>query len=141
MKKIILILLVLFCAQNIFPQSGWQWVNPLPQGNDLYDVQFANANTGYAAGEKATIIKTTNGGLNWKVYQIPTSITYKKLEYLCVVDSLVVYAATAQNKAFKTTNGGANWITLPDMPEVNYVSNGRVFSFINASTGLVCRMV
>ncbi|MBS1494802.1 MAG: T9SS type A sorting domain-containing protein [Bacteroidetes bacterium] len=137
MKRFIAVIIILFLSQNIFAQSGWQWQNPAPQGNDLYDVQFVNANTGYAVGEKATVVKTTNGGLSWKVYQIPTSISFNRLSYLCAVDSLVVYVATGESKAFKTTDGGENWINLPDMPDINFLSNGRVFSFLDTNTGIM----
>ena len=37
--------------------SGWQWGNPLPQGNTIRDVAFAGAQ-GYAVGEFGTILAT-----------------------------------------------------------------------------------
>jgi photosystem II stability/assembly factor-like uncharacterized protein len=44
--------------------SGWQWGNPLPQGNTLRSMAFAGS-TGYAAGEFGTLLKTTDGGGTW----------------------------------------------------------------------------
>jgi len=35
-------------------------------GNNLNSAYFIDANTGYAVGDKETIIKTTDGGSNWK---------------------------------------------------------------------------
>ena len=44
--------------------SGWQWGNPLPQGNTVRAMSFAGA-TGYAAGDFGTLLRTTDGGSTW----------------------------------------------------------------------------
>src|SRR4029450_12233768 len=44
--------------------SGWQWGNPLPQGNTLRSMSFAGA-TGYAAGDFGTLLRTSDGGSTW----------------------------------------------------------------------------
>jgi photosystem II stability/assembly factor-like uncharacterized protein len=44
--------------------SGWQWGNPLPQGNTLHAMSFAGVN-GYAAGDFGTLLRTTDGGTTW----------------------------------------------------------------------------
>ena len=44
--------------------SGWQWGNPLPQGNTLRAMSFAGS-TGYAAGDFGTLLHTTDGGATW----------------------------------------------------------------------------
>jgi photosystem II stability/assembly factor-like uncharacterized protein len=44
--------------------SGWQWGNPLPQGNTVRAMSFAGS-TGYAAGDFGTLLKTTDGGSAW----------------------------------------------------------------------------
>src|SRR3954447_6896638 len=44
--------------------SGWQWGNPLPQGNTVRAMSFAGA-TGYAAGDFGTLLRTTDGGATW----------------------------------------------------------------------------
>src|SRR5919204_1917934 len=44
--------------------SGWQWGNPLPQGNTLHAMSFAGA-SGYAAGDFGTLLHTTDGGSTW----------------------------------------------------------------------------
>jgi len=45
--------------------QDWQWQNPLPQGNWLNDVMFVNETTGWAVGDRGTIIHTTDGGQSW----------------------------------------------------------------------------
>lgn len=54
----------------IFPelskgQSGWFYVNPLPQNNSLYSISIVNSNTAYTVGDYGMILKTVNGGINW----------------------------------------------------------------------------
>ena len=41
--------------------SGWLWGNPLPQGNTVNALSFAGQ-TGYAAGDFGTILRTGDGG-------------------------------------------------------------------------------
>jgi photosystem II stability/assembly factor-like uncharacterized protein len=45
-------------------QSGWNWGNPLPQGNTLRAVEFEGS-LGFAAGDFGTLIRTTDGGATW----------------------------------------------------------------------------
>jgi hypothetical protein len=44
--------------------SGWQWGNPLPQGNTIRAMSFAGAQ-GYAAGDFGTLLSTADGGATW----------------------------------------------------------------------------
>ena len=39
--------------------TGWQWQNPLPQGNSLYDVVFVDENVGFAAATGGSILRTS----------------------------------------------------------------------------------
>ena len=47
--------------------AHWFWQRPLPQGNPLYAVSFADPNTEIAVGEDATILRTTDGGAHWTI--------------------------------------------------------------------------
>ena len=67
MRNLKITLLVFILSITISGQVGWFWQNPLPQGNDLYSVYFANENEGWAIGKFGTIIKTTNGGQTWVI--------------------------------------------------------------------------
>ncbi len=51
--------------------SGWQWGNPLPQGNTVRATAFAGS-TGYAAGDFGTLLKTTDGGTTWSGLPVGT---------------------------------------------------------------------
>ena len=55
---------VLASASVQVGSSGWQWGNPLPQGNTLRSMSFAGVN-GYAAGDFGTLLRTADGGVTW----------------------------------------------------------------------------
>jgi photosystem II stability/assembly factor-like uncharacterized protein len=44
--------------------SGWEWSNPLPQGNTLRALSFAGR-TGFAAGDFGTLLRSDDGGQTW----------------------------------------------------------------------------
>ncbi len=49
MKTIFTLLFIIFSLTAIAqPQQPWSWKFPLPQGNDIYDIQFTSKDTGYA---------------------------------------------------------------------------------------------
>ena len=45
--------------------AGWQWGNPLPQGNTSASIAFCGA-SGYAVGDFGTILATDDGGATWR---------------------------------------------------------------------------
>jgi photosystem II stability/assembly factor-like uncharacterized protein len=69
--------------------SGWQWGNPLPQGNTLRSISFAGAN-GYAAGDFGTLLRTTDGGATWTGL---LSGTFTNLSDVQAIDPDAVFAA------------------------------------------------
>ena len=108
MKKIYILLFVLFAVNNSNAQ-GWQWLNPVPTGNDLKSVYFTNANTGYAVGGNGTIMKTIDGGTNW-IRQ--NSGTAYNIYSVCFTDFNTGYAVGNYGTILKTINGGTDWMTL-----------------------------
>ncbi len=107
----------------------------IPLNQRTQGIWFFDNNTGYAAagsgsGFGGTILKTTNGGVNW-VSSMNTSAT----AYTSVwgTDAQTVYVTQTDGKILKTTNGGTNWtesgvVTGPFMYDV---------TFLNSSTGFV----
>ena len=51
MKHLIKVLAtaLVFCME-LYAQNEWFWQYPLPQGNNLYSVQFLDENFGWAVG-------------------------------------------------------------------------------------------
>ena len=75
--------------------SGWQWGNPLPQGNTLRSISFAGAN-GYAAGDFGTLLRTTDGGTTWSGL---LSGTFTNLSEVQAIDPDAVFAAGGLRRA------------------------------------------
>lgn len=108
----------------------WAWQNPLPQGNNLTCVKFIDTNTGYAVGDAGTIIKTTNGGIDWV---IQNSGTTQKLNSVYFIDAMNGYAV-GYNVILKTIDGGTNWSI-----QKSGLSYAELFSvyFINKDSGYI----
>ena len=71
MKKFYFIIFIsILFQQYIFSQTGWYWQNPLPQGNNLYDV-CADANHPgrlFAVGDQGTILRKENIS-DWEIVE------------------------------------------------------------------------
>ncbi|GEM_PF-804912 len=86
--------------------TTWQWLNPLPQGNILGDCWLLDSNTLVASGEGGTVVRTTNGGLNWSVQQKVAGC--KSLWDIMFTDSVNGFAVG--DGILKTTDRGSTWI-------------------------------
>ena len=75
--------------------SGWQWGNPLPQGNTLRSISFAGLD-GYAAGDFGTLLHTTDGGATWSGL---LSGTFTNLTEVQAIDAQSVFAARRLRRA------------------------------------------
>src|ERR1043166_5195450 len=47
--------------------EGWFWQNPLPQGNDLFNVAAIDGQHALAIGASGTILQTTDAGTTWNI--------------------------------------------------------------------------
>ena len=131
-KKHILLLPVLFflfiLTTNVYPQSGWFWQHPYPQGDYIHDNYFINKNTGWVITEHQ-ILKTTNGGLNWSINSNPDW----QFESVFFIDEYTGWVGGLRN-LYKSTNGGNNWTTLTITYYGDYLFKDLVF--LNSQTGL-----
>ncbi|CAN5397181.1 hypothetical protein BH11BAC2_BH11BAC2_19700 [soil metagenome] len=111
-------------------QAQWRWLHPSPQGNDLHKICFIGPNTGWAAGDRSALIKTTNGGTSWTQ------------QYTGFFDDIRgIYFSTANNGCVSggqnfnvTSDGGATWTTRYRFPDIVI----KDMFFLNADTGFVC---
>ena len=56
--------------------SGWEWQNPLPQGNTINSIRFAaDKKHGWAVGSDGAILRTRNGGFEWDAQLSPAITT------------------------------------------------------------------
>lgn len=91
--------------------SGWQWGNPLPQGNTLRAASFAGA-TGYAVGDFGTLLKTTDGGATWSGLPVGT---FQGLTIVQAVDADTVFAGGGC-VARRSTDGGETFEAVAFTP-------------------------
>jgi photosystem II stability/assembly factor-like uncharacterized protein len=87
--------------------SGWQWGNPLPQGNTVRAMSFAGS-TGYAAGDFGTLRKTSDGGSSWTGLPVGT---FGGLTVVQALDANTVFAGGGC-VARRSTDGGRTFTAV-----------------------------
>jgi len=129
-KIIIVLIICILITDASNGQTSWFWQNPLPQGNELKAVKFIDQNTGLAVGIKGTIIKSTDGGLNWVNLN---SGTFIDLNNLVFISSDNIIAIGANSIILSSSNGGLNW----SINHLNDNINLTGICFNNQSTGWI----
>jgi photosystem II stability/assembly factor-like uncharacterized protein len=111
--------------------SGWQWGNPLPQGNTVRAMSFSGG-TGYAAGDFGTLLRTRDGGTSWSGLPVGT------LQGLSVVQALdpdTVFAGGGC-VARRSVDGGATFTAVRFTPVESGCKVGlRDLSFVTRDLG------
>lgn len=127
MKKAILTILNFhFLILSCLAQSGWISQNS-GTNDDLFCIQFLDANTGYAVSFYEKLLKTTNGGTNWQIINLNLVGNEKTIYF---INSLTGWTGTFNGKIAKTTDGGTTWTTqITGLPPV------QVIEFANSTTG------
>lgn len=123
---------ILICTLLLLasPASAqWSWLHPNPQGNNILKLSFINSNTGWAAGEKGAILKTTSGGNNWTPQYAGTVNDIHAFQFS---DSLHGWAG-AESDLFKTVNSGQSWSIVYRFPGFNITA----MSMRDNDTGVV----
>ncbi|OFX56583.1 MAG: hypothetical protein A2046_13440 [Bacteroidetes bacterium GWA2_30_7] len=111
-------------------QSGWEWQNPLPNGNDLFSTFFTDTITGYIVGSKGTILKTIDGGINWNE-QI--SGTTELLTSVFFINNDIGFAVGYNGTILKTTNAGLSW----SLKTTGIWYTLESIYFVNSNTGYI----
>ncbi|MFI5144614.1 MAG: YCF48-related protein, partial [Ignavibacteria bacterium] len=97
---------------------------------NLYGItrlKFINANTGMGICKYEDFLKTTNGGLNWIIYDSLGSQNWG-------MDFINENTGFAGNrKLLKTTDGGTSWDTI----HTGYLDGINDLQFVNENTGFV----
>lgn len=113
--------------------SGWQWGNPLPQGNTLRAASFAGT-TGYAVGDFGTLLKTTDGGATWSGLPVGT---FAGLTIVQAVDARTVFAGGGC-VARRSTDGGETFEAVAFTPvESSCRANLLGLSFLSPQLGFL----
>jgi len=108
--KISLVLLSLFFSQ--FSNAQWVKYSSPPAFYQDY-VKFLNENTGYTFSDASnSLLKTTNGGVNWIQRALPYYAKYTQV----INDSTVMGIGSDLSQSnwwvIKTVNSGVSWDSL-----------------------------
>ncbi len=112
----------LYAFTNAFGQCADQinWYDPSGIiGNDLLDVKFTNASTGYIAGEYGTLLKTKDAGNSWSTLN-PGVIS--DLNSLYFINEDTGYVAGNAGTILRTTDAGKTWQFVNSNPAFNIYS-------------------
>lgn len=136
MKSIRAILIIFLFSNLCFSQTGWYQVNS-GTNKTLYSICFINLNTGFAAGEKGTILKTVTSGASWQSYNFnDTTISFLKIYFkdqstgfaLAIKEDI----SNIYSRIYKTTNSGNSWV--PSQMEIDDVLLKNL-EFVNSNVG------
>jgi photosystem II stability/assembly factor-like uncharacterized protein len=116
MKKICTFFIA-FSVLAVGNAQNWQWLNPLPQGNTLYAVSAIDSLHCFCAGGYGTVMKTSDGGLNWTILNTGTT---EELTGIMFVDTLTGWTISDGGKIFHTADAGITWNLQYDDPDSSF---------------------
>jgi len=109
--------------------GGQSWETHVVPGVDIESSYFTSSDTGHVACRDGSILKTTDGGLNWSITE---SVNHTPAEFfdICFVNSQLGFASRAHSDLLRTSDGGESW------GEVNaYLEAAFDIHFINETNG------
>ncbi len=98
---------------------------------ELNDMYFLNSSTGWASSRDGSVMKSTNGGVNFTAYY--TSPLFRKSS-VSFVGPLYGWTAGDSGRIAYTINGGINWTVLNSLSASHFKS----IYFVDLNTGYVC---
>ncbi len=132
MPKILFTIALIFGINSVlFSQSGWIWQNPLPQGNNMSNLQFVNPTTAYAMCFNS-VMKSTNAGSNWSIYYTNHSQNNTSLHFISETTGFIV---SDTGIVLKTVNGGVNWNIISNFNQMKF----HKIYFSDVNTGYLLR--
>ncbi len=128
-------------AQELGVSTGdgaWIWQNPRPQGNDLRDVHFVDANTGWSVGRHGVIMHTVDGGASWMLQ--PAGVT-TDLNGVAALDRSTAIAVGAGGVVLATRNAGQSWQRQPsgvttNLWNVHFTGPSALYALGTAGTAI-----
>lgn len=125
------ILLLLIFSTMIFLTGNAQWVEQVSGTSEqLNEVHFVSATTGYIVGDNGTILKTIDGGTNWLPLTTPNNTSFNAVFF--IDDQKGFVGSETDEILLKTENGGNSWQTI----DLNLSSIYDIY-FINEQVGFI----
>ena len=112
--------------------GGYTWER-MPVSNDFFsDIHFPSPQTGYICGTSGSILKTTDGGQNWRFIRKGGSAKPRLRHFNAIwfETNDKGWVAGEDGLLWRTTDGGDHWAEVKDLPahidfsEI-FVRNGR----------------
>ncbi len=124
-----LIILFLLLSSRVIADPYYT-VQESGTSSTLKSITFINENTGFAAGNFSTLLRTTNGGINW----LDVNLSSSNSSYSCVLfaNSTTGFVVSDDGEIIKTTNAGLNW-QITDMG----ADSLKHIYFMNETTGFI----
>ena len=115
MKKLLalFVFLILVFSNTARGQFSWSLQNSSGTTGMVRDLHFINDDIGWAVGDNALILATTDGGLNW---QTQTILGSQNLYDVHFINSQKGWIMANGGTVYKTTTGGDLWTPVSTVP-------------------------
>lgn len=121
MKRSIPIVVTLLIVVNSYSQGWQQQITGLP---NFWSISAVDTSTCWVAGDRALVMRTTNGGSNW-VANGDNGLVGGNYSAIYARSANLAWVANTK-QIFKTTNGGANWSKVYE-----YTGPGEQYCFFD----------
>lgn len=115
--------------------TSWEAVTPIPN-TTLTKLHAFSDDVIYAGGQKGLIMKTVDGGKNWKALSHVANNACLSINGLFFLTKDFGFSATSYGGIAKTSDGGASWTSLKKDTTAATVTNNAVV-FTTSTTGFV----
>ena len=106
---------ILLSILSITSYAQWHFINPIPSNGGIAGMCFLDTLRGFSVGDKGQIMKTTDGGVTWRITNMelamPASLTDIKF-----YNNQIGYACGYYEAIYKTIDGGEHWRLLHYKP-------------------------
>jgi len=111
--------------------AQWRKVNS-PTSREITDIHFVDSENGFMSCASGTVLKTTNGGLDWQAFNTGISASFRSI---FGIDKDTVY--TARISLYKSTNSGVSWVDYGGLGS----SGSTIFDihFLSPKTGFIIK--
>ena len=133
MKALLLSIFLMMTVYYCWAQNPWNQVY-VPTTHKLNAIDFVNSSVGYIVGDSNTILKTTDGGVNWTILNHtginPSPFSHSIVDVHFVSENVGFVAVLNDTPGiYKTTDGGLNWSSA-----TNSISNMCYMGAVHANS-------
>lgn len=113
------------------PEGSWAWQRRYSGTNkNLRKVYSFDGKTFWAVGDSATVLRSDDGGVNWKPIFVPSLVDFNDIQFASARHGWIV---GAQGYVLATQDGGATWTPQATGTKVDL----RKIQFIDTKTGWI----